>query len=241
VAALKGLGPELRLADKSALQPARFGNTVCTIERFNDSMMQRAMPSELKPSYSPGLEGVLAGETSICWVDPDAGLLYRGYDIHQLAARVSFEEIVWLLLHGELPTPEQLAELTRQLVAERSLPSQVEATLCQFPRGTHPMDMLRTGVSMLAAFDPDLNDHSHQANLRKAVRLVAKVSPLIADGWRIAHAQAPVPARADLSHAANFLYCLTGQAPEPWRTEIIFRARRRRIFSATGRGDSAKK
>ena len=140
------------------------------------------VPAEPKPGYSPGLEGVIAGETSICWVDPDAGLLYRGYDIHELAARASYEEIVWLLLHGELPTREQLGELSRQLAAERALPAQVVSALGQFPPGTHPMDMLRTGVSMLAAFEPELNDHLREANLRKAVRLIAKVSTLITSG-----------------------------------------------------------
>jgi 2-methylcitrate synthase/citrate synthase II len=179
------------------------------------------MPAEQKPNYSPGLEGVIAGETSICWVDPNAGLLYRGYDIHELASRASFEEVAWLLLHGDLPTVEQLTDFSRQLAAERMLPGPVISTLCQFPQGIHPMDMLRTGVSMLAAFDPDLNDHSHQANLRKAVRLIAKVSTLITDGWRVAHAHDPVSAQPDLGHAANLLYCLTAEAPEPWQTKIM--------------------
>ena len=83
------------------------------------------------------------------------------------------------------------------------------------------MDMLRTGVSMLAVFDPDLNDHSHAANLRKAVRLIAQVSTLITSGWRIAHSLAPVSATTDLGHAANFLHCLTGEQPDPWRTKIV--------------------
>ncbi len=179
------------------------------------------MPFEPKPDYSPGLDGVIAGETAICWVDPNAGLLYRGYDIHELAARASFEEIVWLLLQGELPTAEELAGLTRQLAGERSLPSQVQTTLSLFPPGTHPMDMLRTGVSMLAAFDPELNDSSRQANLRKAMRLIAKVSTLITDGWRLAHAQAPVAPRPDLNHAANFLHGLTGEAPAAWKTQVL--------------------
>src|ERR1051325_4398078 len=119
------------------------------------------MPTEQKPSYSPGLEGVIAGETSICWVDPNAGLLYRGYDIHELALRASFEEVAWLLLHEDLPTPEELAQFSRELARERALPNQVVSMLRLFPPQTHPMDMLRTGVSMLAAFDQDLNDHSH--------------------------------------------------------------------------------
>src|SRR5437867_9313919 len=83
------------------------------------------------------------------------------------------------------------------------------------------MDMPRTGLSMLAAFDPELNDHSHEANLRKAVRLIAKVSSLVTAGWRVAHSQAPLSARDALNHAANFLFGLTGEPPDPWRTKIV--------------------
>ena len=179
------------------------------------------MPSESKPTYSPGLEGVIAGETSICWVDPEAGLLYRGYDIHELALHASFADVTWLLLHGELPTPEQFGVFSRQLAEERFLPSQVLSMLCLLPRATHPMDVLRTGVSMLAAFDPDLNDPSHEANLRKAVRLIAKVSTLVTDGWRVAHGKEPVAPKPDLTQAGNFLYTLTGEPPEVWKTRIF--------------------
>jgi len=179
------------------------------------------MPAESKPSYSPGLAGVIAGETSICCVDANAGLLYRGYDIHELAPRASFEEVAWLLLHGEMPTTAEWGGFSRQLAEERTLPRQVLEALRQFPEETHPMDMLRTGVSMLAAFDPDLNDISHEANLRKATRLIAKVSALITDGWRLAHGQALVASKRDLTHAANFLYAFTGNPPEVWKTEIF--------------------
>src|SRR5438874_13591981 len=108
------------------------------------------MSAETRPAYSPGLEGVIAGESAVCWVDPNAGLLYRGYDIHELASQASFEEVAWLLLHGELPAVEQLAEFTRHLAAERALPSQAVSMSRQFPPGTHPMDMLPTVVSTLA-------------------------------------------------------------------------------------------
>ena len=172
-------------------------------------------------AYSPGLAGVIAGESAICWVDPDAGLLYRGYDIHELAERSSFEEVAWLLLHGELPTGTQLGGFERELAAERSLPSPLLEMLELLPPGTHPMDALRTGVSMLAAFDPELNDHTHDANLRKAQRLIAKVSPLIADGWRIAQGREPVASDAGFRHAENFLYTLTGEPPEMRETEIF--------------------
>src|SRR5215510_9024532 len=127
------------------------------------------MPFEPKSGYSPGLEGVIAGETSICWVDPNAGLLYRGYDVHDLASHASFEEVAWLLLHSEVPTMAELAASSRQLAGERGLPPKVIETLRLMPRGTHPMDVLRTTVSMLAAFDPELSEHSHDANVRKAI------------------------------------------------------------------------
>ncbi len=179
------------------------------------------MSDETKPAYSPGLEGVIAGESAICWVDPNAGLLYRGYDIHELARHAGFEEVIWLLLHGELPTTAERAALTRQLAEERALPPPVTEMLRLIPAGAHPMDVLRTGVSMLAAFDAELNDHSHEANLRKAIRLIAKVSALITTGWRIAHNHEPLPARTDLTHAANFLYQLSGELPEMWRTSIF--------------------
>ncbi len=173
------------------------------------------------PAYSPGLEGVIAGESAVCWVDPNAGLLYRGYDIHELATQGSFEEVVWLLLRGELPSQEQLADFARELAAARPLPPPVIQMLRLLPPRTHPMDSLRTGVSMLAAFDPELNDHSHEANVRKAVRLTAKVSSLITAGWRVAHGQDLLSAKPNLTHAGNFLYQLTGAPPEIWRTEIF--------------------
>jgi citrate synthase len=174
-----------------------------------------------KPAYSPGLAGVIAGESAICWVDPNAGLLYRGYDVHELAGRTTFEDVAWLLLRGEMPSQKEAAEFARQLAAERALPAPVVEMLRLLPANTHPMDMLRTGVSMLGAFDPELNDHSHEANLRKATRLIAKVSMLIADGWRINHGQQPIPAEKEQSHAAGFLHALTGKAPEPQEVEIF--------------------
>src|SRR5881398_3687842 len=119
------------------------------------------MSTETKPSYSPGLAGVVAGETEICWVDPNAGLMYRGYDIHEMAEKANFEEVAYLLLNGELPNFEELTKFTRELAAERELPERVFDMLRLLPKEMHPMDALRTGVSMLAPFDPELNDNSH--------------------------------------------------------------------------------
>ncbi len=155
---------------------------------------------------------MIAGETAICWVDPNAGLMYRGYDIHEMAQKASFEEVAYLLLNGELPNGKQLAEFTQQIAAERALPGQVTEMLRLLPNGTHPMDMLRTGVSMLGAFDKDLSDYSHDANIRKSIRLIARVSTLITDGWRILHGEQPFPEKPDLTQAGNFFYKLNGQS-----------------------------
>src|ERR1700736_4157719 len=118
------------------------------------------MSTETTPAYSPGLAGVIAGETAICWVDPNAGLMYRGYDIHEMAQKASFEEVAYLLIDGELPNGKQLAEFTRQIAAEREVPAPVMKMLRLLPRESHPMDVLRTGVSLLSMFDKELSDNS---------------------------------------------------------------------------------
>ncbi|HWH69365.1 MAG TPA: citrate/2-methylcitrate synthase [Candidatus Sulfotelmatobacter sp.] len=179
------------------------------------------MSSEAKEAYSPGLEGVIAGETAISRVDPTAGLMYRGFDIQDLASGANFEEVAWLLLHGQVPRMSELGNFTRQLVEERSLPQPVLNMLRLMPPAAHPMDSLRTGVSMLGAFDPELNDLSHEANLRKAIRLIARVASLVIDGWRIAHNQELQPPKSSLTHAGNFLYQLAGEVPDLWCMEII--------------------
>src|SRR3982075_1747991 len=179
------------------------------------------MSTETKPAYGPGLAGVGGGETQICWVDPNAGLMYRGYDIHEMAEQASFEEGAYLLLNGELPSFEQLGKFTRQIASERSLPAPVVQMLRLMPRDTHPMDMLRTGVSMLGPFDKELNDNSHQANVRKAIRLIARVSTLVTDGWRISHGEEPLPEKRDLTQAGNFFYKLTGNVPQAWQIRML--------------------
>src|SRR6266404_2789047 len=166
------------------------------------------MSTETKPSYSPGLAGVVAGETEICWVDPNAGLMYRGYDIHEMASKANFEEVAYLLLNGELPNGGQLANFMNQLALERTLPDADVKMMRLMPRNTHPMDMLRTGVSMLGPLDPDLNDHAHGANIRKATRLIAQ-------------GQDPISDKPDLSHAGNFFYKLTGNVPQTWQIRML--------------------
>src|SRR5207237_6213569 len=179
------------------------------------------MSTEAKAEYSPGLAGVIAGETKICWVDPNAGLMYRGYDIHEMGDKATFEEVAYLLLNGELPNGKQLNEFKQQIAAERALPKQVVEMLQLLPKPTHPMDMLRTGVSMLSEFDKDLGDNSHDSNIRKSIRLIARVSTLITDGWRILHGEKPLPEKPEVRQAANFFYKLNGKAPETWQTRML--------------------
>jgi len=192
--------------------------------------------SQPSPPYSPGLDGVIAGETAICQVDPNAGLLYRGYDVDELAPSVPFEDIVWLLFYGDLPTPADSESLRARLAAEQALPAPVLQALRLFPAQAAPNDVLRTGVSMLGSFDPDLNDHSHAANLEKALRLVARVSTLVTSGWRIAQGETPVAPDGRLTHSARFLYCLTGRQPEPWQAhamDVVFALYAEHEFNAS--------
>jgi 2-methylcitrate synthase/citrate synthase II len=164
---------------------------------------------------------VIAGESAICQVNPDAGLVYRGYNIESIASRVSFEKVAWLLLEGEFPTETEIIEFHNQLTAASALPMQVVSMLHMLPKGMHPMDALRTGISMLAGFDPDLNDNSHDANTRKAIRIIAKMSTLTTTSWRISIGQEPIAPNDELGHAANFLYCLTGDEPKDWEVKTL--------------------
>jgi citrate synthase len=165
------------------------------------------------PAYSPGLEGVIAGETAICTVE--GGLSYRGYAVGDLAEHCSFDEVAFLLLHGELPSAARLKEFHVGVAAARRLPPPLKDLLGALPKWTTPLDALRTAVSALGHFDQDAADNSHDANLRKSERLLAQIPVVIADHYRIVKGLPEVPARQDLSHAANFLYMLRGAEASP--------------------------
>ncbi len=158
--------------------------------------------------YSPGLEGVIAGESAICQVDEgDAGLRYRGYAIGDLAGRSSFEEVAYLLLFGHLPTGTELKDFSDLLLRNRQLPEQVRNFVKSLRPGMHPMDVLRTGISFLGLNDPDAHDGSRAANLRKSVRLLVQIPLLVADSYRIMAGQQP--ARPDVQgNFAEHLLCL---------------------------------
>jgi citrate synthase len=162
-------------------------------------------------AYHPGLEGVIAGETAISTVE--GGLRYRGYPVTELAERCNFEEVAYLLLHGDLPNQGELTAFQQRLAAARALPEALRALLQALPKGAVPMDTLRSSVSVLAHYDTDVNDNSHAANLRKAERLLGQIPVAIAAQHRYARGLAFVPPRGDLGHAANLLYMLRGTAP----------------------------
>jgi 2-methylcitrate synthase/citrate synthase II len=163
------------------------------------------------PVYSPGLEGVIAGETAISSVDD--GLRYRGYAVGELAEKATFDEVAYLLLHGDLPTAEELNGFQARVATARHLAEPIRHFLPSLPKWTPPLDALRTVVSALAHFDHDVADNSREANVRKAERLFAQMPLAIADQYRASKGLSPVPVRHDLGHAANFLYLLRGRVP----------------------------
>jgi len=165
-----------------------------------------------RSAYSPGLEGVIAGESALCLVDEgEAGLLYRGYPIRDLAEHSTFEEVAYLLLFGRLPNQKELTEFSANLVENAVLPHLLEVFLGAVPSSSHPMDIVRTGVSLLGMVDPDAVDRSHDANVRKAVRLLAQLPLMIATSYRLVNGKPRVRPREDLSFAENILYLLTDQ------------------------------
>ena len=128
--------------------------------------------------YSPGLEGVIAGETAICSIDEE-GLHYRGYFIGDVVEHCSFEEVAFLLLCGELPDRSQLDRFRADLTEARALPSELVELVRRLPARVSPMDALRSAVSLQAHFDPEVEDNSREANIRKATRLLAQMPALI--------------------------------------------------------------
>ena len=162
-----------------------------------------------------GLEGVVAATTRLCNLDGVQGrLAYQGHDIDDLARRASFEEVVWLLWHGELPRPADLEGFRKELADARPLAPLMGKALKLFPRDMHPMRALQSAVALLGALDPDAEDNSVEANRRKAVRLVAQMATLTAALHRIRQGKRPAPPRPELSHAANFLSMVSGRKPK---------------------------
>ena len=175
------------------------------------------------PKLVKGLEGVLALETELSFIDGQKGvLLYRGYEISDLAKNVSFEEVAYLLWNGELPNQSQLDELNRRLREERPVhPDIIDHLRHHTPKDAVPMSALRTVISMLGLYDEEAEDDSPEANLRKAIRLTAKLPTLVAAFDRIRKGLDPVAPKQEGATAFDFLYMLNGEEPGPAAEEIM--------------------
>ncbi len=173
-------------------------------------------PKTTMPVVSRGLEGIIAAETQIGAVRGDVGqLVYRGYDINELAGNVSFEEVVYLLWHGNLPSAHELDKLTTALRAERELPESVIDFIVKAPKSAAPIDIMRTGVSMLGCFPTNRHDLDMSENNAIAIKLVAQIGILAAYFHRARQGKSLPPVRKDLGEAAHFLYLMNGEAPSP--------------------------
>ena len=163
-------------------------------------------------SWKAGLEDVIATRSAICQVDGEAGrLFYAGYEIGELVGSATFEDVIYLLWFGELPDAAAAASHRRRLAESRGLPGEIRALLERLPRDTHPLDALRTAVSLAATIDPDTRLSDREANIRKAYRLVNLVPETVAAWQRIRTGRAPVDTASDGGHAARFLHLLDGQ------------------------------
>ena len=163
--------------------------------------------------YSPGLEGIIAGETAISTVED--GLRYRGYPVGELAERGTFEETAYLLLHGDLPNQKQLAQFRNRLAVAARIPEPLRDLIKTLPRWTPPLDALRTCVSVLAHFDQDTPDNSHDANLRKAERLLAQMPVVVAHFFRHSKGLPPIEPSEQRGFAADFLHMVRGSEASP--------------------------
>mgnify|MGYP005845069099 CR=1 FL=1 len=187
------------------------------------------MPQNNQPTcYSPGLAGIPVAESSVSYVDGQIGHLeYRGIDIEQLAEKSTFEESSFLLLYGHLPSEEELKVFDIRLRHHRRIKYSIRDMIKCFPDSAHPMDALQAGVAALGMFYPintDLTsdlDEAYDMADKAAIRLIAKVPTLVAGHARMRKGDDPIPPRDDLSHAANFLYMLTGEEPDPLVERIM--------------------
>ncbi len=163
-----------------------------------------------------GLSGVVADTTRISMVNEETNsLLYRGYPVQELAASCSFEEVAYLIWHGELPSPSELSSFRARERSLRVLPEALQATLASLPTTCHPMDVLRTGISFLGALDASEDDNAPAANLEKSLDMMAKIPTMVAAEQRRRRGLAPIPPDPTLSFAENFLSMCFGAVPEP--------------------------
>lgn len=177
--------------------------------------------TEGRPTLHRGLREVYIDRTTSSFIDGDVGkLLYRGYDIHDLAEKSTFEETAFLVMNGYLPTQSQLDAFDADLKAARELPGEI-LDVIRLTRNSHPMDVLRTAVSALSAYDPETEDNSAEATLRKGIRLTAQAPTIVAAHARIREGNEALDPDHSLGHAANFLYMLFGEQPSDEDAKLI--------------------
>jgi citrate synthase len=169
---------------------------------------------ECKPILNTGLRGITIASTKISDVRGEEGkLIYRGYLVQDLAESATFEEVIHLLLNERLPTTAELAELRARLVADMPIPEGVVKAMQTFPAGALPMDVMQATAAILAQYDPEIRDQNREATERMGLRLIAKLTTVLAAWERIRNGKPAVAPDPDLGMAANFLYMLTGERP----------------------------
>ena len=172
------------------------------------------MPATTTAPPTKGLQDVIAGESKICYIDGDRGILaYRGIDIHDLASKSSFEEVCYLLWYGKLPTRDELSTFQQKLASGRSVDPKVIDFLRTFPKSAIPMEVLRSAVSYLSPFDSERETNTHEANINKATRLTSQIAIIVAAYDRIRKGKEIIAPDKSLSHAGNFLWMLNGEKP----------------------------
>lgn len=163
------------------------------------------------PTQKAGLEDIIAGQSSICFLDGKNGVLaYRGYDIHDLV-KGTFEETAYLLFYSKLPNQSELTQFNAKLLAARKLPQPVMDQIKNLPKNVHPMAALRTAISILGLYDPQAEDMSKEANEEKAIRLMAQFPLVVAYYDSVRNGRPILESKNELGHSANFLYLLLGK------------------------------
>ena len=172
--------------------------------------------------YIPGLENVIAATSSICTLDTEKHVIVlRGYNLVELAQRTTYEDVAYLTLYGRLPTRSEYNEFDKRLRGMRDIPREVVEVIERLPKNTHPLVAMETAVAALAAFDPDLEDNSMEANFRKAERLIAKMATITASVYNILSGRGYTPPRNDLGHSSNLFYMITGREPSEKEARIF--------------------
>jgi citrate synthase len=180
-----------------------------------DINKEKIMPEAVRLKNT-GLRGVTVADTKVSFIDGEKGvLIYRGYRLEDLAENSSFLEVAFLLLQGRLPDEKEYREFERQVREARKIPDFIYQCLEKLPRQAGPMDVLQAAVPLMAVTDPEIQDESREANLRKSIRLISRLPVVVAAWHRIRQGENPLPPDEQLPHAANFLWQLQGSKPDP--------------------------